>query len=89
MLQGIVTHKHTHKEKNMFHNQIIDAVQSSKKQFVNTFVTDKKFQAELNKLIDSQAAAAKTSVEASLAIAQAFTKNATEAMKSFVPAYTK
>ena len=71
------------------HNQIIDSIQSGKKQIVNTFVVDAKFKEELNKLIDAQAAAAKTSVEASLAIAQAFTKNATEAVKNFVPAYTK
>jgi hypothetical protein len=71
------------------HNQIIDSIQNGKKQIVNTFVQDAKFKAELNKLIDAQAAAAKTSVEASLAIAQAFTKQATDTFKSFVPAYTK
>jgi hypothetical protein len=71
------------------HNQVIDAVQNGKKQFVNTFVTDAKFKEELNKLIDAQAQAAKTSVDASLAIAQAFTKNVTEAMKKAAPAYTK
>jgi hypothetical protein len=71
------------------HNQIIDSIQSGKKQFVNTFVTDAKFKEELIKLIDAQGQAAKTSVDASLAIAQAFTKNVTEAMKKAVPAYTK
>jgi len=71
------------------HNQIIDSIQSSKKQFVNTIVTDATFKEELNKLIDAQAQAAKTSVDASLAIAQAFTKNVTEAMKKAAPAYTK
>lgn len=68
------------------HNQFIDAVQTGKKQFVNTFVTDAKFKAELIKLIDAQAVATKTSVEASLAIATAFTKNAQDAFKAFVPA---
>jgi hypothetical protein len=67
------------------HNQIIDSIQSGKKQFVNTFVQDATFKAELIKLIDAQAQAAKTSVEASLAIATAFTKNAQDAFKSFVP----
>jgi hypothetical protein len=67
------------------HNQIIDAVQTSKKQFVNTFVTDAKFKEELIKLIDAQAQAAKTSVEASVAIATAFAKNAQDAIKNFVP----
>jgi hypothetical protein len=71
------------------HNQIIDSIQSGKKQFVNTFVTDAKFKEELNKLIDAQAQAAKVSVDASLAIAQAFVKNTTEAMKKVVPVYTK
>jgi len=71
------------------HNQIIDAVQTGKKQFVNTFVQDAKFKAELIKLIDAQAAATKTSAEASLAIAQAFTKQTTDTFKAFVPAYTK
>ncbi len=71
------------------HNTIIDSIQNGKKQIVNTFVTDAKFKAELNKLIDAQAQAAKTSVEASLAIAQAVTKQATDTFKSFVPAYTK
>jgi hypothetical protein len=71
------------------HNTIIDSIQNGKKQIVNTFVQDAKFKAELNKLIDAQAAAAKTSVEASLAIAQALTKQATDAFKACVPAYTK
>jgi len=70
-------------------NQFIDAVQGAKKQFVNTMVTDAKFKEELNKLIDAQAAATKTSVEASLAIASAFVKNAQDAVKAFVPATSK
>ena len=68
----------------------IDSIQSGKKQFVNTFVTDKKFQAELHKLIDAQAEATKISVKASTAIAQAFVTQATNTVKQFVPtAYTK
>jgi hypothetical protein len=63
------------------HTQIIDSIQSGKKQIVNTFVTDAKFKEELNKLIDAQAAATKTSVEASLAIAQAFVKNSSALFK--------
>jgi hypothetical protein len=68
------------------HNQIIDSVQSGKKQFVNTFVQDAKFKEELIKLIDAQAMTAKASVDASLAIAEAFVKNTSEAMKKVVPA---
>ena len=60
------------------HNQFIDAVQASKKQFVNLLPVEAKFKEELTKLIDAQAAATKTAVEASLAIATAFTKNTTD-----------
>jgi hypothetical protein len=70
-------------------NQIINAVQDSKKQIVNTFVIDAKFKEELNKLIDAQAQAAKASVDASLAIAQAFYSNANEVIKKTIPVYTK
>ena len=59
------------------HNQFIDAVQGAKKSFVTALPVDAKFKEELTKLIDAQAAATKTAVEASLAIATAFTKNAT------------
>lgn len=60
------------------HNQIIDAVQGAKKQFVNMLPVEAKFKDELVKLIDAQAAATKSAVEASLAIATAFTKNASD-----------
>lgn len=56
-------------------DKIIDQIQSGKKQIVNTFVKDETFKTELNRLIDAQAQAAKVSVEASMAIAQAFMKN--------------
>lgn len=62
------------------HNQIIDAIQGAKKQVVNTFIKDDAFKSELIKLIDAQAAATKTSVDACLAIATAFTKNTTAMM---------
>jgi hypothetical protein len=68
------------------HNQIIDSIQSGKKQIVNTFVQDATFKEELIKLIDAQAQAAKASVNASIAIAEAFVKNTSEAMKKAVPA---
>jgi len=61
------------------HNQFIDSVQTAKKQFVNLLPVDAKFKEELVKLIDAQATATKTAVEASLAIATAFTKNTTAA----------
>lgn len=68
------------------HNQIIDAVQSAKKQFVKLLPVDATFKSELDKLIDAQAQATKTAVEASLAIATALTKNAQDSFKAFVPA---
>jgi hypothetical protein len=61
------------------HNQIIDAVQSAKKQFVSLLPINTQLKEELSKLIDAQSQATKASVEASLAIATAFTKNATSA----------
>ncbi len=60
-------------------DKFIDSIQNGKKQIVNAFVKDEKFKTELNKLIDAQGQAAKTSVEASLAIAQAFMKNGSTA----------
>jgi len=62
------------------HNQFIDTIQGGKKQFVETFIKDDTFKSELIKLIDAQALATKTSVEACLAIATAFTKNTTALM---------
>jgi hypothetical protein len=59
---------------------IIDSVQGAKKTFVNTFVTDKKFQAELVKLVDAQTAFAKGQVQTTLSIAEAFVKNASDAV---------
>lgn len=68
------------------HETIIDAVQNGKKQLVNTFVTDKKFQAELIKLVDSQTEFAKGSVKSSLAIAEALVGHFNSQLKAFVPA---
>lgn len=65
-------------------NQVIDAIQDGKKQVVNTFVTDKKFQAELIKLIDAQTAFAKGQVETTLSIAEALAKNAKETTETMV-----
>lgn len=58
----------------------IDSVQSAKKQFVNTFVTDESFKKELVKLIDSQSEFAKGQFKTTFAIAEAFFKNATNAV---------
>ena len=59
---------------------IIDSIQNGKKQIVNTFVQDAKFKAELIKLVDAQTEFAKGSYKSSLAIAEAFYKNASDAI---------
>lgn len=58
----------------------IDGVQNAKKQFVSTVVTDDKFKTELIKLVDAQTEFAKGQVKTTLAIAEAFVKNATQAI---------
>jgi hypothetical protein len=58
----------------------IDGVQNAKKQFVNTFVTNETFKAELIKLVDAQTEFAKGQVKTTLSIAEAFVKNATNAV---------
>jgi predicted house-cleaning noncanonical NTP pyrophosphatase (MazG superfamily) len=65
-------------------NTIIDTIQNGKKQFVNTFVTDKKFQAELTKLVDAQTEFTKSQVQSTLSIAEAIAKNAKEVTESYV-----
>ena len=57
---------------------IIDTVQGAQKSFVETYVTDKKVQAELVKLTEAQAKFAKNSYQTSLSVAQAVYKNATD-----------
>jgi hypothetical protein len=57
---------------------IIDTVQGVQTKFVETYVTDKKIQAELVKLTAAQAKFAKNSYQTSLSVAQAVYKSATE-----------
>lgn len=59
---------------------IIDSFQNAKKQVVNTFITDDKFKAELVKLVDAQTEFAKGQVKTTLSIAEAFIKNASDAV---------
>jgi len=61
-------------------NQVIDTIQDGKKQIVNTFVKDEAFKTELIKLVDAQTKFAKGSVQSTLDIAQAFVKNASNAV---------
>ena len=58
----------------------IDGVQNAKKQFVDTFVTNESFKKELIKLVDAQTKFAKGQISTSLEIAQAFYKNASDAI---------
>ena len=68
----------------MFHNQVIDAIQNGKKKFVESFIFGDKFKADLIKLIDTQTEFAKGQVTTTLAIVEAFTKNAGEGYKQAV-----
>jgi flagellar motor switch protein FliM len=63
-------------------DSIIDTVQNGKKQFVETFVQDAKFKAELVKLVDAQSAFAKGQVKTTLSIAEAFYNNTNDAIKT-------
>ena len=71
-------------EINMFtsFDTIIDTIQGAQTKFVETYVTDKKIQAELVKLTEAQAKFAKGSYQTSLTIAQAVYKTATEAVQA-------
>ena len=60
----------------------IDGVQNAKKQFVNSFITNESFKKELIKLVDAQTEFAKGQVKTTISIAEAFVKNATNAVYS-------
>ena len=57
----------------------IDAIQSAKKQFVNTVVVNEGFKKELCKLIDAQTEFAKGQVTTTLALVDALIKGASTA----------
>jgi glycerate kinase len=63
----------------------IDAVQTGKKQFVKTFVTDEKIATALNEFIDNQSEytkkAAKATLDAGTTVVQETIKHAQEAAK--------
>lgn len=63
---------------------IIDSVQNAKKQIVSTFVTNDSFKKELTKLVDSETEFAKGQIKTTLAIAEAFYKNATSTFQSYI-----
>ena len=79
----VVTHKHTHKEKNMFtFESIIDTATGAQTKFVETYVTDKKVKAEVTKLIEARAAFTKTTYNNTLELAQTAMKNLNELVYS-------
>ena len=70
---------YTHKEKNMFTvESIVDTVKGAQIKFAETYITDKKVQAEVTKLIDAQAAFTKTTYTNTLELAQSAVKNFNE-----------
>lgn len=58
----------------------IENVNSVQKRIVETFVTNDSFKKELVKLIDAQTKFAKTQYTTSIEVAQAFWKNASDAV---------
>jgi hypothetical protein len=59
-------------------DSIVDTVKGAQTKFVETYVTDKKVQAEVTKLINAQAAFTKTTYNNTLEIAQSTVKNFNE-----------
>jgi hypothetical protein len=59
-------------------DSIVDTVQGAQTKFVETYVTDKKVQAEVTKLIDAQATFTKTTYNNTLELAQSAVKNFNE-----------
>ena len=57
---------------------IVDTIQSAQKSFVETYVTDKKIQAELVKLTEANAKFVKGSYQTSLSLAQLVFKGAAD-----------
>lgn len=57
---------------------IVDTVQGAQKSFVETYVTDKKIQAELVKLTEANAKFVKGSYQTSLSLAQLVFKGAAD-----------
>jgi hypothetical protein len=66
-------------------DSIIDTVTSAQKSFVETYVADKKIQAEVLKLVDAQAKFAKTTYKNGLELAETAVKNFNDSIKAFSP----
>jgi hypothetical protein len=66
-------------------DSIIDTVSGTQKSFVETYVTDKKVQSELVKLVEAQSKFAKTSYKNTLEVAETTVKNFNDSVKAFSP----
>lgn len=66
-------------------DSIVDTVSGAQTKFVETFVVDKKVQAEVVKLIDAQAKFSKTTYKNSLEAAENTVKYFNESIKAFGP----
>ena len=64
---------------------IIDTVSGAQKSFVETYVTDKKIQAELVKLNEAQAKFAKTTYKNTLELTETAVKHFNDSVKAFGP----
>ena len=63
---------------------IVDTVKGAQTSFVETYVTDKTIQKSLVKLLESQAAFAKSSYKSTLELAETVAKYATDYSKSAI-----
>ena len=82
---------------NSFAYSAIDAVQTSKKQFVETFVPNSDIARVLNQFVDAQTQYTKSAVDAGIQVAtglgyifstKQFYDDVTNGMKSMVPSFT-
>jgi hypothetical protein len=69
---------------------VIDAIQSSKKSFVNTFITNEKIAKSLNDYVDSQTAYTKEAMNATTTMVTAVMSETTKGMQDLTKFdYTK
>jgi hypothetical protein len=66
-------------------DSIIDTVQGAQTKFVETFVTDKKVQAEVVKLVEAQAKFTKTTYKNTVEAAENTVKYFNDSVKAFGP----
>lgn len=83
---------------NTFAHAAVDAVQTSKKQFVDTFVKHEGIASTLNSFVDSQTKYTKSAIDAGIAASTSlgmiltsknFFDEISESFKSFTPSFNK